>query len=192
MHVRHCLCYMCVSLLTLKHLSVFLVFISELYWACSAAIKRFWCLFFASSLIGNSSVIFSGDWKFVGLHLRWLGSASSRRFSCCHHHNLSLSFSGIIMAMKQASLWLSTGLFRPFRYLFFSGFELVRNREPKCWTRALWWSLLGFVGRWWSWLWPTTSTGKLYLGVVVWPVAIVGWDGSCQIYQNLLKRFKST
>lgn len=112
-------------------------------------------LFFFFLVTGNISV--------PSKLLCWLDSSFSRIWlcTCCHHYNLPL---WITMAEKQGSLWLSTALCRPLSFCFYSGFNLVTYTEPKCWTRALWWSSLGFVGHWWSWQWPTMSTGKLWEG----------------------------
>lgn len=101
------------------------------------------------------------------LHLKscWLDSShiGIGLSTCCHHHNLPL---WIIMAEKQGSLWASTALpCRTALLLFFLVWNSEGHKEQSCWTRVLWWSSLGSVGHWWSWRWPTMSTGKLYSGV---------------------------
>lgn len=130
-----------------RHLSVFPVFTSGIYW--ESTVTHFWCFVFALSLIGNPSILVSGDRKLFGLHLGWLGSSSNRRCSCCHHHNLPLSFCGIIMAMKQDSLWLPTALCRPFLYVFILALNWwdteSQNAEPEC-CDDLHWDLWGVGG----------------------------------------------
>lgn len=102
-----------------------------------------------------------GNFLVFGKLLCWLDSSSNRIWlcCCCHHHNPPpLDYHG-----WEARQPVTVHCFlQAFSFCFYSGFNFVTYKEPKCWTRVLWWSSLGFVGHWWSWQWPTMSTGKLW------------------------------
>ena len=93
------------------------IFPSIYYWALVILFSST-CSQWKCDLFGNFCGGFLMSNTLLGRNLlRWSGSSSNRSWDlavfCCHHHNLPLSFCGIIMAMKQASLWQSTAHCRP-------------------------------------------------------------------------------
>lgn len=156
--VSHCLRYICAWLLAEgSHLSSACRSLVDLSWNQKGAFGRFFpvCHFCRLSR-------FPVVWTCSGV-LCWLDSPERICLRvaviiviiiiCVDYHAWEASEPVMVLCWVQL-----------FSFPVISGFKLVKNQQPKCWTRAPWWSSRAFVGRWCSWRWPTTSTGKWRVG----------------------------